>query len=73
MRQHVVQLNEELLLFVLCIRIMYFSDLAEEVKEFGILKLIHALTPTDSVDHSHETLSEDDAKNLIRHIELQLS
>ena len=73
MRQHVVQLNVELLLFELCIRVMHFSDLAEEVEEFGILEFIHALTLTDSVDHSHETLSEDDAKNLIRHIELQLS
>ena len=61
MRQHVVQFNVELLLFILCVRIVHFSDLADEVKEFGILKLIHALTPTDSVDHSHETLSEDDA------------
>lgn len=61
MRQHIIQLNVELLLFVLCIRIVHFSDLAEEVKEFGILKLIHALTLTHSVDHSHETLSEDDA------------
>ena len=73
MRQHVVQLDAELLVFVLCVRIVHFSDLAEEVEEFRILKLIHSLSLTDRIDDSHETLGEDDTQDLIGHVELQLA
>ena len=60
----------ELATIVLCVSEVNLRDLAKEVQELRILKFVHAFTVSHRVDHSHQTLSEDHTKYLIRHIQL---
>ena len=69
-RQQVVQLGMELAPIILRICVVNLRNLAKEVQELRVLKLVHALSVPHCVDHRHETFGEDDTQNLIWHIQL---
>ena len=62
----------ELFGFVDRVGVVHLCDLAQEVDKLWVSQLVHALLVSDGIDDGHETLSEDHAQYLVRHIKLAL-